>query len=112
VKGATPAHFLRLYRRGARLKAVMQLAGRISDENWKILIKALAKEIDSRPLSRLPDVEIVICLLDEDGALAGRTMKEQAKLVSDWLHYTIELDAYRKRVERLRRISGTNFRSI
>jgi hypothetical protein len=110
-----PHFYRRLYRRGLRGTTIVQMASEILNErNSEIVIKDLGREIGNRAI-KLPEIDVVICLLDDAGTLTNCTMSKASELVSSWvrqhlpqeeygINYKLKPEAYRKRVERLRRI--------
>jgi hypothetical protein len=108
---AAPHLYLRLYRRGVPPGTVVRLArNTLNKKDWKILLTSLACEMWPKTV-KLSEVDLAICLLDDEGKLAGYTQEKARQRVESYLRehgfastYTVTLDIYRKRVKRLRDI--------
>jgi hypothetical protein len=98
--------------RRADVRTITEKALSMNDRNFRAFIKRLGKELESPFLLKLSKTDLAICIMDEAGALAGCTKKEQSKRVSRWMKERIDPDAYRQRLKRLRDIPGTKFRSF
>jgi hypothetical protein len=115
---AAPHLYLRLYRRGVPPETVVRLArNTLNKKDWEILFKSLGREMP-RGTVKLSEVDVAICILDDEGRLAGYTQDKARECVASYLRahgfvstYTITLDTYRKRVKRLRSI-GVKLQSV
>jgi hypothetical protein len=82
----------------------------LDEKNLGILIRSLTREANGnkKPEIAWPDIDVVICHLDDAGALAHCSTREGAARASSDLKkrgisYNLSPDSYRKRLERLRR---------
>jgi hypothetical protein len=106
---AGPHLYLRLYRRGCNQGTILELARKsLSGKEQRILVNSLERP---SKLVKLSEVDLAICLLEDEGKLTGSTQAAGAKRVEFYLRehgfgstYTVSLDIYRKHVKRLRNI--------
>ena len=94
------------------MRTIIEKALSMDDRNLRAFIKRLGKEVESPFLLKLSKIDLAICIMDETGALAGCTKKEQSQRVAKWINDPVDPDAYRQRLKRLRQIPGTKFRAF
>ena len=89
---------------GRPLKDTLRLAIKKLDErNLWTLVRSLARQNGNKK-THDGDVNALICLLDDQGALTGRPGRDSA-LISSHLHgYKLSPGAYAKRIQRLLKI--------
>jgi YD repeat-containing protein len=98
----------RLYRQGQPLKKLLPLAAKIlHEEELEVVTRSLMRDKKKAEIG-WPDIDVVICFLDDAGTLAHCSAEAAAEHVTSYLHdhgvpWHLRADAYRKRVERLRR---------